>query len=121
MGLPEVVGFALGAGAMASAMAALEANLSGSERARRVVREGITAELHRVAADLVPRVLAMENPLDSARHHFRQPHVGGGSVASAAPVHAVSVHPRARLSSPLAHERGTSSVGYSRTYNRSVT
>ena len=51
--LPEVVGFALGAGAMATAMAALEAGLTGSERARRLVREGIRAELHRVAADLV--------------------------------------------------------------------
>ena len=54
LGLPEVVGFALGAGAMATAMAALEASLSGSERARRLVREGIRAELHRVAAELVP-------------------------------------------------------------------
>jgi hypothetical protein len=54
LGLPEMVGFALGAGAMATAMAALEASLSGSERARRLVREGVLAELHRVAADLVP-------------------------------------------------------------------
>jgi hypothetical protein len=73
VGLPEVVGFALGAGAVVTAIAALEANLSGSETARRLVREGITAELHRVASDLVPRVLAMENPLESARHHFPRP------------------------------------------------
>jgi len=73
VGLPEVVGFALGAGAMATAMAALEANLSSSERARRLVREGLTAELHRVAADLVPRVMAMENPLDAARLYFPRP------------------------------------------------
>jgi hypothetical protein len=68
VGLPEMVGFALGAGAMATAMAALEANLSGSQTARRLVREGLTAELHRVAADLVPRVMAMENPLDAVLH-----------------------------------------------------
>jgi hypothetical protein len=68
VGLPEVVGFALGAGAVATAMAALEANLSGSAAARRLVREGLTAELHRLAADLVPRVMAIENPLDVVRH-----------------------------------------------------
>jgi hypothetical protein len=73
VGLPEVVGFALGAGAVATAMAALEANLSGSETARRLVREGITAELHRVAADLVPRVMAMENPLEPVLHRLPRP------------------------------------------------
>jgi hypothetical protein len=73
VGLPEVVGFALGAGAMATAIAALEANLSGSEAARRLVREGIAAELHRVAADLVPRVMAIENPLDAVRHRVPPP------------------------------------------------
>ena len=52
VGLPEVVGFVLGAGAMATAMAALEANLSESEAARRLVREGITAELHRAVEHL---------------------------------------------------------------------
>ena len=74
VGLPEVVGFALGAGAMATAMAALEANLSASETARRLsVRDGVTAELHRVAADLVPRVMAMENPLEPVRHRAPPP------------------------------------------------
>lgn len=51
VGLPEVVGFALGAGAMATAMAALQAGLSENETARRLVRDGLLAELHRVAAD----------------------------------------------------------------------
>jgi hypothetical protein len=51
VGLPEVVGFALGAGAMATAIAALEATLSDNETARRLVRDGIRAELHRVAAE----------------------------------------------------------------------
>jgi hypothetical protein len=73
VGLPEVVGFALGAGAVATVLAALEANLSGSEAARRVVREGFSAELHRVAADLVPRVLAMENPLEPVLHRLPRP------------------------------------------------
>jgi hypothetical protein len=73
VGLPEVVGFALGAGAMATAMAAIEANLSASETARRLVRDGITAEFHRVAADLVPRVMAMENPLEPVLHRLPRP------------------------------------------------
>ena len=40
VGLPEAVGFAIGAGAMAKALVLLEANLSGSERVRRI-RRGI--------------------------------------------------------------------------------
>ncbi|MGY1804193.1 hypothetical protein ACI78T_13035 [Blastococcus sp. SYSU D00922] len=51
VGLPEVVGFVIGAGAMATAMAALEASLSGSDRARRIARDGIRAELSRMAAE----------------------------------------------------------------------
>lgn len=52
VGLPEVVGFAFGAGVMATALAALEASLTGSERARRLARDGgVRAELGRVAAD----------------------------------------------------------------------
>ena len=54
VGLPEVVGFALGAGVMATALAALEAGLSGSERARRLARNGIRAEFHRMVVDRVP-------------------------------------------------------------------
>ena len=51
MGLAEVIGFALGAGAMARALVVLEANLSNSDRIRRVVREGgLWAELERTAA-----------------------------------------------------------------------
>jgi len=52
-GLPEAVGFALGAGLMATALAALEAALSNSERARRLVRDGgVMVELERAAVDL---------------------------------------------------------------------
>jgi hypothetical protein len=52
-GLPEAVGFALGAGLMATALAALEAALSNSERARRLVRDGgVRVELERAAVDL---------------------------------------------------------------------
>jgi hypothetical protein len=54
VGLPEIVGFALGAGAMATAMAALEASLSENETARRLVRNGILTELHRMAAERAP-------------------------------------------------------------------
>ena len=50
VGLPEVVGFVIGAGAMATAMVALEASLSGSETARRIARDGLRAELHRMEA-----------------------------------------------------------------------
>jgi hypothetical protein len=50
VGLPEVIGFALGAGAMAKALVVLEANLSGSEGVRRLFREGgLRAEFARVA------------------------------------------------------------------------
>jgi hypothetical protein len=52
VGLPEVVGFAIGAGVMATALAALEAGLAGNERARRLARDGgVRAELERAAAD----------------------------------------------------------------------
>jgi len=43
VGLPEAVGFAIGAGAMAKALLVLEANLSGSPRVRRLVRDGVWA------------------------------------------------------------------------------
>jgi hypothetical protein len=50
VGLPEVIGFAIGAGAMAKALVVLEANLSGSDLVRRLVRKGgLVAELERVA------------------------------------------------------------------------
>ncbi|TFV89880.1 hypothetical protein [Blastococcus sp. CT_GayMR16] len=64
LGLPEVVDFALGAGAMATAMTALASGLSGSEAARRVARQGVRAELLRVTADLVP---TPRDPEDAAR------------------------------------------------------
>ena len=52
VGLPEVVGFAIGAGVMVRALAALEAGLAGNERARRLARDGgVRAELERAAAD----------------------------------------------------------------------
>jgi hypothetical protein len=52
VGLPEAVGFAIGAGAMAKALVALEANLSGNPRVRRLVRDGpkATADRSRPAA-----------------------------------------------------------------------
>ena len=77
LGLPEVVGFALGAGAMATALVGLEARLSGSEAARRVVRDGVRAELHRVAADRLPRPRAPEVPAEAPR-----PRAGEGSIPS---------------------------------------
>jgi hypothetical protein len=56
-GLPEAVGFALGAGLMATALAALESALSNNERARALVREGgVRAELERAATDLGRRL-----------------------------------------------------------------
>lgn len=56
-GLPEAVGFALGAGLMATALAALESALSNNERARALVREGgVRAELERAANDLGRRL-----------------------------------------------------------------
>ena len=56
-GLPEAVGFALGAGLMATALAALESALSTNERARALVREGgVRAELERAATDLGRRL-----------------------------------------------------------------
>ena len=67
VGLPEVVGFALGAGVMATALAALEAGLSGNETARRVVRNGIKAEVHRMASDLIPRPRAAPSTQEPAR------------------------------------------------------
>jgi hypothetical protein len=52
-GLPEAVGFALGAGLMATALAALESALSTNERARALVRDGgVRAEFERAATDL---------------------------------------------------------------------
>jgi hypothetical protein len=52
VGLPEAVGFALGAGAMAKALVLLETNLAGKETVRRVFRDGgVIAELERAAAD----------------------------------------------------------------------
>lgn len=71
LGLPEVVGFALGAGAMATALAGLEARLSSSETARRLVRDGVRAELHRVAADRLPRARAPESPVASLWYRAR--------------------------------------------------
>jgi hypothetical protein len=46
VGLPEAVGFAIGAGAMAKALVALEANLSGNPRVRRLVRDGLRGPAH---------------------------------------------------------------------------
>jgi hypothetical protein len=56
-GLPEAVGVALGAGLMATALAALESALSNNERARRLVRDGgVRAEFERAAIDLGRRL-----------------------------------------------------------------
>jgi hypothetical protein len=56
-GLPEAVGFALGAGLMATALAALESALSTNERARALVRDGgVRAEFERAATDLGRRL-----------------------------------------------------------------
>ena len=57
VGLPEAVGFALGAGAMAKALVVLEANLAGNEAVRRVFRDGgVIAEIERAAVDSVRRL-----------------------------------------------------------------
>ena len=80
VGLPEAVGFALGAGVMAKALVALEATLSENERARRLARDGgVVAELERAAADLGRRLLplARESAVDVTefvRSHV-EPHV----------------------------------------------
>jgi len=66
VGLPEVVGFALGAGVMAKALTALEAGLSGSERARRLARDGIRAEFHRMVGDRVPTPRTAATTTESA-------------------------------------------------------
>jgi hypothetical protein len=76
--LPEVVGFALGAGVMATALAALEARLSGNERARRLARDGgVRAELERAAADRgwripLPREAPAEERVDAPTGGLRQ-------------------------------------------------
>jgi hypothetical protein len=54
VGLPEAVGFAIGAGAMAKALLVLEANLSGNPRVRRLVRDGVWSELERAMAEHRP-------------------------------------------------------------------
>jgi len=54
VGLPEAVGFAIGAGAMAKALVLLEANLSASPRVRRLMRDGVWAELERAVSEHRP-------------------------------------------------------------------
>jgi hypothetical protein len=76
--LPEVVGFAIGAGVMATALAALEASLAGNERARRLARDGgVRAELERAAADRgwripPPREAPLEERVDPPTDGRRQ-------------------------------------------------
>ena len=76
--LPEVVGFAIGAGVMATALAALEAGLVSNERARRLARDGgLRAELERAAADRgwripLPRQEPAEERVDPPADRRRQ-------------------------------------------------